>query len=372
MVKFLIPLYVGEPRGEVSGVMKKRLGRTGLEVSIIGFGGIKLPLVDRDTARRVLTKALDLGVNFFDTARGYGDSEEKIGLALDERRDEFYISTKSPALSVVEMRKDIEKSLKFLRTDYIDIYLCHNLRHPRDYEKVMGPDGAMKALLEAKEEGVIGHIGFSCHRFHETMERGIESGIFEAIMVSYNILNDELVDETILPLARKMNVGVIAMKPLAGGALASPPRELKIRAGTPITAEKALRFVLANEAVSVAIPGMMRIREVEENVKVGETFPSMEEQEKRELVKAAEALGKGFCRGCGYCQPCPQEIRIPIILRHLAYYENYGLVEWARGRYGMVEVKADACVECGECRDKCPYGLDVPEMLKRAHKLLLT
>ena len=350
--------------------MKKRLGRTGLDVSIVGFGAIKLPQIGKDQACQVLNRALDLGITYFDTARGYGDSEEKIGWAIGERRDEFYISTKSPALTANEMRKDIQESLRKLRTDHIDIYMCHNLRYPSAYDRIMGLGGAMEALTEAKEEGIVGHVGFSCHRFHETMERGIRSGIFEAIMVSYNILNDELVDEKILPLAKELDVGVIAMKPLAGGVLAAPPRELKVQAEMPVTAEKALRFVLANEAVSVAIPGMMRVSEVEENVKVGQGFPHMTEEEKRELIEAAESLGKRFCRGCGYCQPCPEEIRIPIILRHLAYLKNYGLVDWAKGRYSMVEVKADDCVECGECREKCPYDLDVPEMLKEAHTLL--
>jgi len=349
---------------------KRRLGRTGLEVSIIGFGGIKLPLIDKETAHKVLNKALDLGINYFDTASEYGDSEEKIGWTIGERRNEFYISTKSPALTAEEMETDIQESLRKLRTDYIDIYMCHNLRHPSDYNKVMGPGGAIEALREAKEEGMIGHIGFSCHRFHETMERGIKSGLFEALMVSYNVLNDELVDEKILPLAKKLDVGVIAMKPLAGGALASPASHLRAGAEIQLTAEKALKFVLANDAVNVVIPGMMRIWEVEENARVGETFSSMTEDERVNLVEAAEKLGKEFCRGCGYCQPCPQYVRIPIILRQLAYYKNYGLVEWAKGRYNMVEVKADACTECGECKDKCPYDLNIPEMLKEVHRLL--
>jgi predicted aldo/keto reductase-like oxidoreductase len=351
-------------------MMKRRLGRTELMVSVIGFGGIKLPQVEKKTANEILNKAVDLGINFFDTARGYGDSEEKIGEAISHRRDEFYVSTKSPAVTARDMEKDIERSMKSLRTDHIDLYLCHNLRYPDAYDKVMGPDGAMEALKKAKEEGRIGHTGFSCHRFHETMERGIKSREFETIMLSYNILNDELVDEEILPLAKENDVGVIAMKPLAGGALATPPSELKAKAKIPITAEQALRFVLANNAVCIAIPGMTNIREVEENAKVGKNFQAMTEAEKQSLIRDAEVLGKEFCRGCGYCQPCPQEIRIPIILRQLNYHKQYGLADWARGRYRMVEVKADECIECGQCREKCPYDLDVPELLKEAHKLL--
>ncbi len=350
--------------------MKRRLGKTDLMVSIIGFGAIKLPLIDKDTSSAILNRALDLGINFVDTARGYGDSEEKIGLAISDRRNEFYISTKSTARTYEEMKRDIEISLKNLKTDYIDLYLCHNLRYPEDYDRVMGPDGALRALKEAKEEGVIGHIGFSCHRFHETMERGIKSGEFEVIMVSYNILNDELVEESILPLAKEMDVGVIAMKPLAGGFLASPPPELTEKIKIPINVETALRFILSNDAVTTAIPGMMRIEEVEENACIGENFTEMSKDEMKALREAIESLIREFCRGCGYCQPCPQGIRIPIILRQLAYYKYYGLKEWARGRYKMVEVKADSCIECRQCVEKCPYGLNVPEMLKEAHTLL--
>ena len=352
-------------------MLKRRLGKAELKVSIIGFGCIKLPLVNKEAASKILNRALDLGINYFDTARGYSDSEEKIGLAISDRRDEFYISTKSHAKTADDMMRDIERSLKNLRTDYIDIYMCHNLRYPSDYEKVMGFGGAMEALKKAKEEGIIGHIGFSCHRFHETMERGIRSGDFEVIMISYNILNDELNEERIIPLAKEMDVGVIAMKPLAGGALAAPPKELNVKTEVTITAERALKYVLSNEAVSVAIPGMMRLWELEENARVGETFPSMSEEEKEELLKAAENLrGELFCRACGYCQPCPQGIRIPIILRLLGYYKRYGLVDWARGRYRMVEVKADECINCGQCKEKCPYNLDVPNMLKEAYTLL--
>ena len=355
---------------------KRRLGKTELMTSVIGFGGIKLPIVDRDDAVELLNKALDMGINFVDTARGYGDSEEKIGVAISHRRDEFFISTKGHETTAERMKRDIETSLKNLRTDRIDLYLCHNLRHRENYETVMGTGGALRALQEAKSQGLIGHIGFSSHRFHETMKAGILSGEFEAIMLSYNILNDELVDEEILPLAKENDVGVIAMKPLAGGALASASSDLKLVSGevgdVAIAATQALRFVLANDAVTLAIPGMTNIRELEENVAVGETFQTLTEEEKSQLVKAAEVLGKDFCRECGYCQPCPQGVRIPIILRHLGYYSRYGLVDWAKGRYRMVEVKADNCVECGECEDKCPYNLPIIEKLKEAHAVLAT
>jgi len=350
-------------------MMKKRLGKTGLKVSIVGFGAIKLPLLDEESSTRLLNRALDLGINFFDTARIYGDSEQKIGKALSERRDEFYISTKSGARAAKGMEKDIQTSLKNLHTDHIDLYMCHSLSDVESYERVMGQGGVIEALKKAKREGLIDHIGFSCHRSHETMELGIKSGVFEVIMVSYNVLNDELVDERIMPLAKELDVGIVVMKPFAGGLLANPPPTFKKQCPF-LTAEKALRFILANPCVDTVIPGMKSVEELEANVRVGETFPTMSKTEKAELVKAVGALGKEFCRACGYCLPCPQRIRIPMILRFLSYFKCYGLVKWARARYSMEAVKADACIECRQCIEKCPYGLDVPTMLKEAHKLL--
>lgn len=353
---------------------KRRLGKTEILASVIGFGGIKLPIVEQDDATELLNKSLDMGINFVDTARGYGDSEVKIGTAISHRRDEFFISTKSPAITADKMKAEIETSLKNLRIDKIDLYLCHNLRHPESYDTVMGPDGALKALQEAKSQGMIDHIAFSSHRFHETMKAGILSGEFEAVMLSYNILNDELVDEEIIPLAKENDLGIIIMKPLAGGALASVPADVKLTSGNlanaEINATQALRFVLANDKITLAIPGMTCISELEENVAAGETFQTLTETERSDLVKAAEILGKDFCRGCGYCQPCPQDVRIPIILRHAGYYSRYGLKDWAIGRYRMVEVKADECIECGECEDKCPYDLPIIEKLKEAHAML--
>lgn len=352
-------------------MQKRCLGKTGLDVSIIGFGGIKLPGVDEDMTTEVLNKALDMGINFFDTARGYGDSEIKIGKAISHRRKEYFICTKSHVKTAEQMKKEIEQSLTNLKTDYIDVYLLHSLRLPEQYETVMSSNGALSALKEAKSQGLIKHIGFSSHRYRETMKLGIESGEFEVIMVAYNILNDELVDEDVMPLAKENDMGVIVMKPLAGGALASPPEEVDFAGKITVSATQALRFVLANDAVTLAIPGMTKVSELIENVQVGNTFQQMSADEKRELIEAAEALGKEFCRGCGYCLPCPNEIKIPVILRHLGYYTKYGLKDWARGRYSMVEVKADECGECGECEDKCPYELPIIEKLKQAHQLLV-
>ena len=353
---------------------KRRLGKTGLMVTRIGFGAIKLPQVDPDTCTELLNAALDKGINFVDTAREYGDSEVKIGNAISHRRREFFLCSKSPSVTADEMKRDVESSLTRLKTDYLDLFLQHNLRTPEMFETVTGKRGSLEALKRLKDERVVRHIGFSSHRWLDTMERGVRSGEFEAIMVAYNILNDELTDQTVMPLAKQHDLGVIIMKPLAGGVLAAPPPSVRILSqcstALPVNATQALRYVLSNDAVDTAIPGMTNLRELEEDYAAGEFVETMSPDEKRKLQAAVEALGKEFCRNCGYCLPCPEGIIIPLILRQEAYLTHYGLDTWARFRYGVVEIKATACKECGTCEEKCPYGLPVIEKLKRAHAIL--
>jgi len=229
-------------------------------------------------------------------------------------------------------------------------------------------------LEEAREEGLIDFIGLSSHRFTETMKRAINSGRFDVIMLVYNILNEELTDEEVIPLAREKDVGVMVMKSLGGGFLATPPPEMMLELEKEkrvhISATEALQFVLANDAVSIAVVGMLRPQEVEENVRAAETFAGMSDEEKSRLVEAALALGKGFCRNCGYCLPCPQGIKIPVILREFGYFQRYGLKEWAKARYSMVEATAEDCIECGECEEKCPYDIAIMEQIREAHKAL--
>ena len=340
-----------------------------MKVSIIGFGGIKLPLIGPEEAHEVLNRALELGVNFFDTARGYQDSENKIGTAIGSRRGEFILSSRAMPGDADEMKQAVEESLQALGMEYIDIYQLHNMRTPEQYEVVMRRGGGLEGLRTMQEQGLIGYVGFSSHRYLDTMKQALRTGEFDVITVAYNILNDEMVDEEVLPLARECDVGVEAMKPLAGGILAAPPEELRLAPEHPITASQALRFVLASDAVTVAIPGMTRVSEVEENVRATEIIGAMDDEEKQALVRAAEEVGKDFCRSCWYCQPCPEGILIPTVLRQLGYYKRYGLKDWARGRYSMLEIKPTECAECGECEEKCPYELPIQEMLKESATL---
>jgi len=223
----------------------------------LGLGGIKFGSLTQQAVTDLVHSALESGVNLIDTARGYGESEQRIGEALGGRRAEVILSSKSPALGAREMRRELERSLRALRTDCIDIYKVHNLRLPEDYERATGPGGSVEALERAKDEGLIRFVGISCHRYQDTLERAIRSGRFDVVMVAYNVLNDELMDERILPLASEHDVGTLIMKPLAGGVLAQRPETLKLGRGGGregvITAGQAIAFVLANEHVDCAV-----------------------------------------------------------------------------------------------------------------------
>ena len=350
-------------------MQKRILGGTGLDVSIIGFGAIKLPGVQRDDAVRIINRALDLGVNYIDTARNYRDSEEKIGLVLKDRRSECFIATKTTARDAGGLMKDLETSLRELQTDKIDVYQLHTVSDSDTYRRVMAPGGALEGAKKAKAQGKIDHIGITIHRDLETMKAAIKSDEFETIMVAYSSLDQEGVGEEILPMAKERDMGVVIMKPLSGGLLCLPEHEREKLGRDPI-AFGSLRFIVANENVTLAIPGMTNMREVEENASVGD-MPEMSEDEMTELLKSIGNLQKEYrygqvCLRCGYCQPCPQGIVIPTAFRALDMYRSYpeNLKYLGVELYASLEVKADACEECEQCLEKCPAGLNIPQMLK--------
>lgn len=329
----------------------RRLGKTGLMVSTIGFGGIPIQRVDAAGAAKAIHKAQDMGINFIDSARGYTISEEFIGEALKGRRDKWYIATKSMARTKDAMEKDIEISLKNLKTDYIDLYQIHNIKEMDSYHQITSEDGALAALLKAKSQGKIGHIGITFHSL-DVLKHAIESGLFETVMYPYNIVETQA--EEAFRRAKELDLGVIAMKPMAGGALTN---------GT-----LAMRFIANNKNITIAIPGMADIKEVEENVRAVEGFNGLTDDEKQECIRISEELGQNFCRRCGYCAPCPKGIDIPFSFIVRSYYENYDLKDWACERYKAMKAHAEDCIECGACESKCPYNLPIRKMLKDVKK----
>ena len=358
-------------------MLYRSLGKTGLKVSVIGFGAIKLPEITVDDAVKLLNKALDLGINFIDTARNYRDSETKIGIALKSRRDEFYIATKTHSRDADGAYKDIERSLKELQTDYIDLYQLHTVSSKEAYKKVMSPNGALQALKRARQKGLIGHIGITIHRDLDVMRWAIESGEFETIMLAYNPLDPEGVErEGILKLAKEYGMGIIIMKPLSGGQLVLPETEMGKQVGNDRLVRLCLRYIISKDFVSTVIPGMKRIAELEENVSVAD-MPPLTKEEKDELFRLIGSLGKSFrygqiCLRCGYCLPCPQGIPIPDVFRAYDAYIGYPeeVKEIGLKIYESLKVKPSACIECRQCVTKCPAGIDIPARLKEAYKVL--
>ena len=330
-------------------MLYRRLGKTELQVSVVGFGGIPIQRIDASSTEKVVNRAIELGINFFDTARGYTDSEEKLGAALKKHRDKVIIATKSMARDKKGMAEDIDKSLMTMGVDYIDLYQLHNVKDKDALEQVLAADGALTALKEAKEKGKIKHIGVTGH-IKDILLEILKTGEMETVQFPFNPV--EVSDAgKLFDLAKKMDTGVIIMKPMAGGALTN--------------AKLALSFILEHP-VTVAIPGMDFPEQVEENAAVGSTPRPLSEPEREELSRLVAKLGTRFCRRCEYCLPCQQGIDIPSVFLFDGYYTRYDLKDWAKERYQAMDVKPDDCLECGECEERCPYNLPIREMLKEA------
>ncbi len=355
----------------------KTLGSTGLEVSVIGFGSIKLPMLTQGKATEVINRELDLGVNFIDTARAYGDSERKVGVATKGRRDDFYLATKTNQRTVEEAKKDLRTSLSELDMNKIDLWQLHTVSDRDLWKKVMGPGGALEAAKWAKKEGYVDHIGITIHRDLSVMRDAIESGEFETIMVAYSIIDQEGVEDEILPLAKDHDMGVIVMKPLSGGMMVTPTEEDEPKPEYDPIVRGNLRYIISNPAVTTTIPGIRRLSEVEENCAVGESTEPLSEEEHAELMKKIGQMGMSFryeqtCLGCGYCLPCPNGINIPEVFKALQEYQGYpdNLKYMGLETYKSLEVTPEVCTECRQCMEKCPTGFDIPARLQEAKKVL--
>jgi len=329
-------------------MQKVILGKTGLEIGRVGFGGIPIQKVNANVVRQLLISLKENGGNYIDTARGYTVSEEFLGKALKGMRDDFVIATKSMARGYEDMKRDIDISLNNLQTDYIDLYQVHN-PSLEQLNIVISENGALQALKEAKEEGKIGHIGLTAHSI-EVFKIALDMDWIETIMFPFNIVENQGLD--CIRQCKEKDIGFIAMKPLAGGA---------IEDGT-----LALRYIASYPEVTVIIPGMASLEEVEENTKAINNDGPLSQEDNANILKIKEALKENFCRRCNYCAPCSVNIQIPSVFLFAGYLQRYDLGEWANDRYNSLEVKADACIECGACETRCPYHLPIREMLKKA------
>ena len=326
----------------------------GMKILRMGMGGIPIQRLDAASSDRVLEKAVASGVNFFDTARGYTDSESKLGRVLSRHRERVVIASKSFSRNATTIMADIECSLNNLRIDHIDIYQCHNVASEADLEKILAPDGALVGLVKAKEQGKIGHIGISGHK-PRILTKALARFAFATIQVPCNFMETEAVQE-LIPQARRQGVGVIAMKPVGGGNI----RETALN----------FRFIF-NQGVDVAIPGMDAEKQIEENVAALEDLSTLNAAETARLQVEMDRLGDSFCRRCEYCMPCPQGLPISFLHVLKNYYFLYDLQDWVWERMAALAKTYKDCSACGQCVQKCPYHLDMPGIFRSTWEKML-
>jgi len=323
----------------------RTLGRTKLKVSEIGFGGIPIQTISHGQAVAVVRRALDLGINFLDTARVYTTSEERIGEAIRGQRGKCVIATKTVARTVQQAEKDLEASLSRLGTSSVDLYQLHNVNSDEALKEVAKQGGALDAFKKAQREGRIDFIGITSHR-PSVLVQAIESGEFDTVMVPLNYVERTPLQE-LIPLANRQDVGTIVMKPLGGGAFTN--------------AAEALRFVL-KQPVSTVVPGVCSTEEVEQNAAVGSTPLVLDREVGARLEEKAKTLGRLFCRACDYCQPCPESIPISSLLRVDTFIKRMGWDGWYSRNRNTME-RYEKCQQCRQCESKCPYQLPILEIM---------
>ena len=327
----------------------RALGQTGLTVTRLGFGGIPLQRPPEPEARAVVRRALDQGCTFFDTARAYQASERLIGEALEGDRDRVVLATKSLARTAEAMAADVARSLVDLRTDRIDLYQAHAVGDAAAWAAVTGPGGALEALQAARAAGRIRAIGLTTHS-PEIALLAADHGVFQTLQVPWNPLERQFLPA--VERAWKHGLGTIAMKPLAGGALG------------PV-ATLALRHSLA-AGIDVVIPGLDDPAQADEIYALGDGPYDLDAAEADRLAAEVARWQGRFCHRCGYCMPCPNGLNIPMLLLFDAYTARYGLGSWSAMRLGGLSKFYTDCEACGECVARCPYALQIPELMKEA------
>ena len=325
--------------------MKMRLGKTNLEVNKIGFGALPIQRRNMNDSIAILNKAYESGIDFYDTARFYTDSEEKLGKAFENVRSEIYLASKTAAETPEDFWKDLETSLKELRTDYLDLYQHHNISFcPKEGDEMA------KAMLEAKEEGLIKHIGITTHKITIAHE-ALDSGLYETLQYPFSYISGDeelkLVEE-----CKELDVGFIAMKAMGGGLLKNAKAS----------------FAYMNQFDNVLpIWGIQHMSELEEFL----SFPSdllVDDILKADIEEDKKELGDNFCRGCGYCMPCPEGINISLCARMSLWIRRFPTEPNMDEKTQETMKKTLDCIECYACVDNCPYELDIPQLLKENYE----
>ena len=324
------------------------LGSTGIVAQRNGFGALPIQRDDKDTAVRLLRKAYEHGVNYFDTARAYTDSEEKLGAAFGDMgvREKIYIATKTMAKDTEGFWSDLETSLRMLRTDYIDVYQFHN---PKQVFRPGDGTGMYEAALEAKAKGLVRHIGFTNHSLERAAEC-IDSGLYETLQFPFSYLSGEP-EMRLVRACRERNMGFIAMKALAGGL---------------ITNSAAAYAAIAEAETVLPIWGVQRESELDEFLSYIENPPVMTEELRAIIEADKKELAGDFCRGCGYCMPCTVGIDIATAARMSQLIRRAPTAPWLSEAQQENMRKIEDCVDCGKCMSRCPYGLETPKLLRKA------
>ena len=330
--------------------MKKvRFGKTGLMVSRIALGGIPIMRTPKAEAVTLVREAVGLGINFIDTAHGYGDSEEKIGEAIREmRRDELIIASKSPADDKKTFNEHLNLSLKRLGVDYIDIYYLHNVASEKRHSAVFAPGGAFEGLREAVEAGKVRFPAFSSHSLSLAPQM-MKSGTFAVVQIPFNYIDHDAENE-LIPLAKDLDMGFVAMKPMGGGLLND--------------AGLSFRYLMQYDGI-IPDPGIEKIEEIREIVAIVEKSEPFSERDREEIEKLRAELGPSWCHRCDYCQPCPQGIPISNVVLIKSMTKRFSPDKFRPMLEPGIE-KARHCIECGACMSRCPYHLEIPALLKQS------
>jgi predicted aldo/keto reductase-like oxidoreductase len=327
-------------------VRKIRLGKTGLEVSAVGFGGIPIQRLSDESAVQVIRHCLDLGVTFLDTANAYTTSEERIGRAISGRREGLVLATKSQARDSKGVIEHLRLSLRRLGIQSIDLYQFHCVSSEEDYEKILAPGGPLDVVREARDAGQVKHIGLTSHSLETALE-AVNSGIFETVMFPFNFVVREAA-EHLIPLALEKDVAFISMKPFAGGALDN--------------ATLAFKYLRQYPDI-LPIPGIERPEEMEEIAAIVEGSAWMSQEDTAAMERIRDELGNRFCRRCGYCEPCPNGVPTQALMILDSMIKRMP-ISVVIANYTKAVEDAQACTDCGECEEKCPYGLPIREIME--------
>ena len=323
------------------------LGKTGIVTPQNAFGALPVQRVDMQTAVKILRRAYEGGMTFFDTARAYTDSEEKLGAAFDGMRDKIYITSKTMATTPEKFWDDLHTTLKNLRTDYLDIYQLHCVS--RCYAPGDGT-GMYEAMLKAKEQGKIRHIGITAHKIG-IAEEIVKSGLYETLQFPFCYLATDR-DIALVKACEAANMGFIAMKGLSGGLLNNAAACMAFMSQYPV----------------LPIWGVQRMEELDQWISFMDETPKLDDEFRAFIESEKKELGGDFCRGCGYCMPCPKDIEIFNCARMSLLLRRSPSKNWLTPAWQEKMKKIEDCINCRKCAGKCPYGLDTPELLKRNYE----